>query len=125
MIELDFSELKGFSDGLLNIDMAGLARRLSLELLIKLEKNTPVRSGLLRRSWKAGEVVKKNNVYDVLIDNEVSYAEYVELGHRLVRHGVTIKWVNGRFMLRLSERQLERQIPELVESFIKRGFRND
>ena len=48
----------------------------------------------------------------VEIINPVEYASYVEYGHRTPDHK---GWVRGRFMMTLSERELERAAPELLE----------
>lgn len=90
--------------------------------------------GTLRRGWTASsereaatggektvdefvngiKVEKKGSTYEVSIFNPVSYAKYVEYGHRqtpgryVPALGKRLKqgWVHGRFMLTLSEEEL-------------------
>ncbi|OYP21341.1 hypothetical protein CG709_08025 [Lachnotalea glycerini] len=61
--------------------------------------------------------------YVVEITNPVEYASYVEYGHRK-RGGKG--WVNGRFMMTMSEKELERQAPAVIQkklmSYLKGVF---
>jgi len=74
------------------------------------------KGGTLRRGWKAGEIRKEGNVYKVEISNNVEYAPYVEYGHRTPSHR---GWVPGKFMLTISERELEAIAPRVLENRIK------
>ena len=118
-----------------------LAKELAARLLAKVIKRTPVgdyqsttgkSGGTLRRGWTArseGEaesgrtqnakqyadslqINKVGNTYQVEIINPVNYASYVEFGHR-TRGGKG--WVNGRFMLTISEQELDTQAPAILE----------
>ena len=40
------------------------------------------------------------------------YASYVEFGHRTRDHK---GWVKGGFMLKISEKELDTQVPKLIE----------
>lgn len=120
------------------------AKELAARLLAKVIKRTPVGQyedgtvgGTLRRGWTAkteqdamyGAVfganettaykylkdipIKKNGtVYEIEIINPVSYGIYVEFGHRTANHK---GWVDGQFMLTISERELEAQMPAILE----------
>ncbi len=74
------------------------------------------KGGTLRRGWKAGEIRKEGNVYKVEISNNVEYAPYVEYGHRTPSHR---GWVPGKFMLTISEQELETIAPKVLENRIK------
>ena len=116
-------------------------KELAARLLAKVIKRTPVgdyesttgqSGGTLRRGWTArseGEaesggrsnakqyadslqINKVGNTYQVEIINPVHYASYVEFGHR-TRGGKG--WVNGRFMLTISEQELDTQAPAILE----------
>ena len=116
-------------------------KELAARLLAKVIKRTPVgdyqsgtgkSGGTLRRGWTArseGEaesggrsnaqqyanslqINKVGNIYQVEIINPVHYASYVEFGHR-TRGGKG--WVNGRFMLTISEQELDTQAPAILE----------
>lgn len=121
------------------------AKELAARLLAKVIKRTPVgkygsgtgkNGGTLRRGWtaasereaelsstfggsagatgyvKALTITKVGNVYQIEIINPVSYASYVEFGHR-TRSGKG--WVNGLFMLTISEDELDSQAPVILE----------
>ncbi|MDQ0492768.1 hypothetical protein QOZ95_000918 [Paenibacillus brasilensis] len=57
---------------------------------------------------------RKNHRIKSLWDNKIVYVEY---GHRTRLH---TGWVEGRFMLTISERELERELPALMDSKLKR-----
>lgn len=78
----------------------------------KIKKRTPVDTGLLRRSWEVGEVIKQGDKYIVEIINPVEYASYVEYGHRTRDRR---KWVDGRFMMTISMQEIERELPRFLE----------
>ena len=116
-------------------------KELAARLLAKVIKRTPVgdypsstgkSGGTLRRGWTAKsesaaesggtpnakqytdslQINKVGNTYQVEIINPVSYASYVEFGHR-TRGGKG--WVDGRFMLTISEQELDTQAPAILE----------
>ncbi len=109
------------------------AKELAARLLAKVIKRTPVGSypkssgkkgGTLRRGWTAGqrtgaaayaaamEVKYTNGMFSVEIINPVEYASYVEYGHR-TRGGKG--WVEGRFMMTISEDELSAIAPKVLE----------
>ena len=120
------------------------AKELAARLLAKVIKRTPVgdypegsgkTGGTLRRGWTAGkenmsekgnvigvrgasgyvsslEINKVGDTYQIEIINPVEYAPYVEFGHRTRNHE---GWVPGRFMLTISEKELESQAPKVLE----------
>ena len=79
--------------------------------------------GTLRDAWTILPVEKQGNNYVVTIVNNTEYASYVEFGHRqrpgryVPALGKSLKanWVKGRFMLTISEQELEAQLPALLE----------
>lgn len=74
------------------------------------------KGGTLRKGWMAGEIRKEGSVYKVEISNNVEYAPYVEYGHRTPSHK---GWVPGKFMLTISEQELETIAPKVLENRIK------
>ena len=72
--------------------------------------------GTLKRGWSVGEVVKNGSVYTVEIINPVHYATYVEYGHRTRDHK---GWIEGRFMLTISEEELKKEAPAIIEKKIE------
>ena len=79
----------------------------------KIKKRTPVDSGELRRNWQVGKVVRKGNAYEVEIFNNTEYASYVEHGHRAGQNST--HWVEGRFMMTISMKEIERELPKFIE----------
>lgn len=123
-----------------------VAKELAARLLAKVIKRTPVgqypastgkKGGTLRRGWtaktedeaKAGgtsnakayadslTVTKSGDVYQIEIINPVNYSSYVEYGHRTRNHK---GWVSGRFMLTVSENELNAQAPKILENKLKK-----
>lgn len=132
-----------------NVDafVEGCAKELAARLLAKVIKRTPVgvypkgsgkKGGTLRRGWTAqqpgsgSEGMKgggaagyvdslKINRYGgflvIEIVNPVEYASYVEFGHRTADHK---GWVPGRFMLTMSEKEIQEIAPKVLEYKIKK-----
>lgn len=103
-----------------------VAKELAARLLAKVIKRTPVgqyppKSGLmggtLRRGWTAEQITKIGNMYQIEIINPVHYASYVEYGHRTRDHK---GWVEGRFMLTISEQELNEQAPAILEKKLEK-----
>lgn len=85
--------------------------------------------GTLRRGWTAGaSVQRQGSGYTIEVLNEVFYASYVEYGHRqepgryVPAIGKRLKkgWVEGKFMLTLSVKDVERMAPRLLEKELKK-----
>lgn len=97
----------------------------------KYPKGSGKKGGTLRRGWgakngKAGEayasslpVTKAGNTYTIEIVNPIEYASYVEFGHRTVNGG----WVEGRYMLTISEEKLKQIAPSVLEKMILQKLR--
>lgn len=114
------------------------AKELAARLLAKVIKRTPVgeypsgsgkTGGTLRRGWTgeknqaasayAGnlKVNHYGGVYVIEIVNPVEYASYVEFGHRTRNHE---GWVEGRFMLTISEQEIQADAPRVLENKLKK-----
>lgn len=124
------------------------AKELAARLLAKVIRRTPVgvydvksgkKGGTLRRGWTSKSereaelttvfgggsgatkyanslpIKKTGNVYEIEITNPVHYAPYVEYGHRTRDHK---GWVPGRFMLTVSENELDSHAPQIIEKKI-------
>lgn len=96
-----------------------LAKEIAARLVRAAVQRTPVDTGALKQSWREENkdflIVKKDNVYEITIYNSMLYASYIEYGHR-TRDGVG--WVNGYFMLTISEQHIKRIAPALIEKRI-------
>lgn len=128
--KVNFSQLKNFQKKIDRLDRLEkeafhieTIKELAARLLSKVIKKTPVaevNGGTLRRGWTAKsdlKVTKIGNTYEVEIINPVEYASYVEYGHRTPNHD---KWVDGKFMLTISEKELDDQAPKIVEKKLEK-----
>lgn len=88
----------------------------------KIKRRTPVDTGQLRRSWKVGKVERKGDNYIVEIYNNTEYAPYVEYGHRTGKN--LTKWVEGRFMMTISMKEIEKELPLHLDKRIYELMRN-
>lgn len=97
--------------------------------------NTGKKGGTLRRGWtskteaeaESGSgrgtdaaiyanslaIKKVGSDYVIEVINPVHYASYVEFGHRTANHK---GWVEGEFMLTISEQELEADAPRVIEN---------
>lgn len=90
-----------------------LLNEMANRTLNRVKKKTPVDTGQLRRSWQIGSIYKKSGDYFVEVFTDVDYAQHMEYGHKL-RNG---RWQKGVFMLTLSIKELEKDMPKLVKKF--------
>lgn len=87
--------------------------------------------GTLRRGWTSSIPAKKSNGWEIEIINNVFYASYVEYGHRqtpgryVPALGKSLKkgWVEGKFMLTMSVKDVERMAPALLEKRLQELIR--
>lgn len=114
------------------------AKELAARLLRMVVKRTPVgeypkssgkKGGTLRCGWTGEKRSSAQNYADSLtvhhfgdtyvieIVNPVEYASYVEYGHRTANHK---GWVKGKFMMTISEQELEKIAPKVLENKIKK-----
>lgn len=81
------------------------------------------KGGTLRDAWTVLPVEKIGNTYTVTVINPTEYASYVEYGHRqrpgryVPALGKRLKanWVKGKFMLTISEQELENLTPGVLK----------
>lgn len=88
--------------------------------------------GTLRNNWKIkNTVTKQGMVYEIEIFNPTEYASYVEYGHRqevgrfVPQIGKRLKsgWVEGQFMLKISEEEVQALAPKLLEKRLNEEIR--
>ena len=140
----DYKQLQRLCDSLATLqsmDMDRFCTEVSKELAARLlalviprtPKSSGKKGGTLRRGWtsktqadaasrggsndakayaEALPVRKSGNAYTIEVINPVEYASYVEFGHR-TRGGDG--WVPGQYFLTLSEQDLERLAPGVIE----------
>lgn len=97
--------------------MDSCTKEVAKEMLHSLRSNTPVQKGTLRRGWTTKSLQRAGDTHRIEIINPVSYATYVEYGHRTPDHR---KWVKGRLMMTRSEREINRMAPAIVEKEMKK-----
>lgn len=139
MGSFDARQVELLCDNLSNVTQADVdrffrqcANELTARLLRKVQRRTPVGiypssygkvGGTLRRNWTIGEIVHSGNMYTVEIINPTEYASYVEYGHRTRNHE---GWVEGKFMMTISENELKEQTPSILsrrfETFLRSVF---
>lgn len=121
----------------LHLFIESCAKELAARLLAKVVKRTPVGQypsgtgkvgGTLRRGWTGGKTAGASAYanslkvhhfggnYVIEIVNPVEYASYVEFGHR-TRGGKG--WVEGHFFLTISEQEIQRDAPKILEKKLK------
>ncbi|ABX43318.1 HK97 gp10 family phage protein [Lachnoclostridium phytofermentans] len=124
------------TDEQLSLFIESCAKELAARLLAKVIKRTPVgqypsstgkNGGTLRRGWTAGknateyaQSLKVNHLgdtYVIEIVNPTEYASYVEFGHRTSNHK---GWVEGKFMLTISEQEIKTAAPAILEKKISK-----
>ena len=133
----DFEKIKNNLEKLnqeqVDLFIGACAKELAARLLAKVIKRTPVgdypnssgkKGGTLRRGWTGGKnssavayadsltIHHFGDAYVIEIVNPVEYASYVEFGHRTSNHK---GWVNGRFMLTISEQEIQNAAPAIIE----------
>lgn len=65
------------------------------------------------------KIQHNGNLLTVEIENPVEYASYVEYGHRTSKHSRRQGWVPGHFMLTISEQEIQKITPGLLQKKIK------
>ncbi|MGL5642335.1 MAG: HK97 gp10 family phage protein [Paraclostridium sp.] len=136
----DFRQLQKLQQNMQKLESIDLdlfckqcAKELAARLLRKVIKRTPVGQypsstgkvgGTLRRGWTGNQkinpmsyanslpITKIGTNYHIEIINPTEYASYVEYGRRTSNHK---GWVKGRFMLTISEMELESQAERIIE----------
>lgn len=144
-------KLEKLTDADINDLCVKCSRQLAARLLALVIPRTPVGNypassgkvgGTLRRGWtskthaeaasgkgKNGKPIKEHaaslpvrkvgGYYIIQIINPVEYASYVEFGHRTKSGG----WVDGKYMLTISEERLKQIAPRVLEKMLYQKIR--
>lgn len=91
-----------------------------------IEKTPGGQTGALKNNW-VSNIIKGGDVYKIEVINPLEYAEYVEFGHRqqpgryVKAIGKRLKksWVEGKFMLTITERDLQRNLDKIVKEKVE------
>lgn len=146
--DVKFDGLKQFANEIKSLEknkdqfIEACAKELAARLLAKVIKRTPVGQypagsgkvgGTLRRGWTGEQsqsaksyanslnVQHSGNIYKIEIINPVEYASYVEYGHRTRNHK---GWVEGKFMMTISEQELQTIAPKVLEAKLRKYMEN-
>lgn len=74
------------------------AEKMGSKIVREVKRETQVVSGNLRRRWDS-HAEKRSDGADIMITNDADYAAPVNNGHRIVSHGKTVGYKEGRHML--------------------------
>lgn len=104
-----------------------VANGLAAKLLKQTKQKTPVGQypkgtgkvgGTLKRGWKT-KGMKLPNGYKATVFNQVEYAPYVEFGHRIVKNGKTVGFVQGRHMLAKSREEIAKIADDYAQKTVQ------
>jgi len=119
----DFREFEKYRDNLKEMEkaMPGFLEDCVLELAERLLDNsiarTPADQKEVRRGWTIGKVSITSNGAEIEVLNANESSSYVEYGQRLANGR---GWIEGKFMMTISVKELEQQIPTVLEKKMKR-----
>lgn len=128
-MSFDFSELKAFQQKLEKLEagcdefVRSCTFELAEELLERAVGATPIKTGFLQRGWAAinkSMIARTKNTYEIDIVNDVVYASYVELGHRIMRKGVQVGYQKPRYFLKKCETAFEAKIPAMLDKKLEK-----
>lgn len=128
---LDMSGLKAFGDllekairdNVIGDFITEFLLELAYRLDAKVKPRTPVDKELLRRNWTVGEVQKlPGKLYRIEYFNNTEYASFVENGHRTGADRTG--WVEGRFMLKISEEEIEREMQRFLDKKLEKALQD-
>lgn len=134
----DFEQLKQLQKQLEKFEQVDMdafcekcAKDLALMLSRRVKKRTPVDKGTLREGWTTSSIRKENGSYVIEVINATEYSSYVEYGHRqtpgryVPAIGTKLQkaWVPGKFMLTISEKEIEQLAPKYLEKKLEKKLR--
>lgn len=142
--KVDFSELEGLKESLQisEIEFEDFLRSFLVEMANRVivktkrkqsghegEQYKAYDTGAMTNAWQLGNIQGNGKEISIEILNPMEYATDIEYGHRIVRGGVEVGWYEGRFMLKTSIDEIDRQMParykkKLNAFCIERGLGN-
>lgn len=121
-VKVDLSSLKGLKESLeksasTRDELISCALHDIAEEVIKNAKEiTPVDTGLLHRSYFSNYTRDIDGSYVCEVYNNVTYARFVENGHRIVSSdGTTIGFVDGVLMLKTAEANVQKEVDNIIK----------
>lgn len=124
-LKIDLSAIKKLRNKIKNFNQKQkielcekIAKETALLLLRRVREKTPSRTGNLRRNWyNNGKKIK--NGYQENVFNQTEYASYVEYGHRKPKNN---GWVNGKYMLTKSEKEISDIYQKIAEKQVNKAL---
>lgn len=143
-VKVDYRELQRWHDNIqkqldanvIETFIEECLKDMAKKLIRKIKQRTPVNTGLLRDSFQIGSIVKVGSNYEIEVYTDVEYASYVENGFMAhwvpgywegkqfvydpnAKTGMQVGekggWVEGKFMLKISEIELQRELPKFMQ----------
>lgn len=121
--QVDFSGLVELRDKIENLqefldDFYIYATKEIAQIIVnKVISKTPVDTEYLAKHWTTGEFKKEGDCYSIEVINPIEYAEFVEFGHRKRNDK---GWVEGKFMLTIAERDVQRDLENIIMEKLKK-----
>lgn len=140
----DFKKLQEHMDKITQKEMddfiASCVKAIAAEVLSRVIPRTPVgqypkksgkKGGTLKRNWTVRIIGSEGGAFKAEVINPMEYSSYVEFGHRqtpgryVPALGKRLKkgWVQGRFMLTISEQEVQKLTPKLLEARLEKYLR--
>ena len=124
-LKIDLSAIKKLRNKIKNFNQKQkielcekIAKDTAMNLLRRVREKTPSRTGNLRRNWsRSGRQIK--NGYQETVFNQTEYAAYVEFGHRKPKNK---GWVNGKYMLTKSEKEISDIYQKIAEKQVNKAL---
>lgn len=140
----NFRELKEFANHLQNVVdtnviddfMRECIMDIAKKMLRKVKNRTPFNTGQLKTGWTIGAITKTGDVYEIEVFNNVEHAPFIENGFRAhwvpgywssnqfvydptastgMQVGKPGGWVAGKFMMKISEKEIDREMPKFMK----------
>ncbi|MCT4686080.1 HK97 gp10 family phage protein [Vallitalea sp.] len=106
--------------------MIAILYELGNRALRKTKKRTPTgvykdhTGGTLKKNWYITDARRKGNNLEIEIYNPTEYGPFVEYGHRKRNNK---GWVEGKFMLTISLKEVEALIPKIADKHIQKALK--
>lgn len=122
----EFKEVKQLAENLKELTITTekihkkVAERVAQIAIKKVKMLTPVDNNGFRDNWKF-HIVKEGNNFIIIIYNQLEYPIFVEKRHNVMT-GRTAGFVDGQYILKLTEQEMEHLIPQMWEHEIEKEW---
>lgn len=125
MIKMKMHNFKKFEEHLKYLkanfpeEMEKFLLDMSKSLLKSTVRRTPQDSKELIKGWQIKDIERDGDKLFITIYNDVFYAPFVELGHKIVKNKKVVGKADGSFMLTTSIKSINRQIPRRLRKIFE------